>query len=136
MPGQLQRCTFQTHFGMGTKDFQKLVIELNCSSPCNLSFSIQLLQECENMFSLVLLSKSKFFTRAALVSYMQHLCRTCVVNVVLMSHSCCTRVARASLVLHSCHSCCTRVAFVLLVSHSCCKIDQIYLYHFCYKCTY
>ena len=60
------------------------------------------------MFLLVSLSKSKFFTRVALVSFVQHSCRQCsshVAPVSLVSHSCCIRVAR--------------------VWHSCCKLDQI-----------
>ena len=64
------------------------------------------------MFLPVSLSKSKFFTRVALMSFVQHSCRTCVARVSLVSlvsHSCCIRVAR--------------------VWHSCCKLDQIYLKH-------
>ena len=57
------------------------------------------------MFLPVSLSKSKFFTRVALVLFVQHLCRNC--------RSCLTRVALVSLVSHSC---CIRVACVALVS--------------------
>ena len=45
--------------------------------PCTLSFVIQLIQGCENMFSLVPLSKSTFFTRIALASFVSHSCRLC-----------------------------------------------------------
>ena len=77
------------------------------------------------MFLLVSLSKSKFFTRVALVSFVSHSCRSysaCVALVSLVSHSCRTRVVSVALVLHSCSSCRTRVAHVW---HSCCKVDQI-----------
>ena len=47
------------------------------------------------MFLLVPLSKSKFFTRVALVSFFG----TCVTLVLLVSHSCRTCVARVALVL-------------------------------------
>ena len=67
------------------------------------------------MFLLVPSSKSKFFTRVALVSFVQHSCRQCSTRVALVLHSCLT-------VFHSCRSCRTRVASVALVSHSCCKI--------------
>ena len=61
----------------------------------------------------------KFFTRVALVSFVQHSCRI--------------RVSRVSLVLHSCRLCRIRVARVALVSlscrsrvwRSCCMLDQI-----------
>ena len=80
------------------------------------------------MFLPVSLSKSTFFTRVALVSFLQHSCRTRVARVALVSHFCSTRVVHVSLVSHLCHQCCARVAFVSLVSHSCrlcCKLDQI-----------
>ena len=93
------------------------------------------------MFLFASLSKSTFFTRAALVSFVQHSCSsclTCITLVSLVQHSCCTCVALGSLVSHSCrncvisvtlvlhqhHSCHTRVA---RVCHSCCKLDQIKL---------
>ena len=62
-------------------------------------------------FKKMLLSKSRFFTRVALVSFVQHSRRTCV-----------THVASFALVLHPCRLYCTRVARVWL---SCCKLDQI-----------
>ena len=77
------------------------------------------------MFLLVFLSKSKFFTRVTLMSFVQHQCRIRVVSVALVSlvsHSCRSSVASVALVLHSCYSCRTRVAHVW---HSCCKSDQI-----------
>ena len=55
----------------------------------------------KNMIFFVSLSKYKFFTRVALVPFVQHSCRTCVVAVLLVSHSCCTRVACAALLSHS-----------------------------------
>ena len=67
---------------------------------------------CENMFLLVSLSKSKFLTRVALVSLVQHSCRSCL-----------TRVASVTLLSHLCCSCRTSVARVW---HSRCKLDQIY----------
>ena len=71
------------------------------------------------MFLLVSLSKSKFFTRAALVQFVQH----SFALVLLVQHSCRTRVARFSLVSLVPHSCCIRVARVW---HSRCKLDQIF----------
>ena len=59
---------------------------------------------CENMFSLM--SLSTFFTRVALVPFVQH--------------SCCTHIALVSLMLHSC-----RIS-VARVWHSSCKLDQIF----------
>ena len=76
------------------------------------------------MFLLVLW-KSNFFTRAALVSFVQHSCRTRVVLVALVSYSCCTCVACVSLLLLVSHSCRNHVACVTRVWHSCCKLDQI-----------
>ena len=68
------------------------------------------------MFSLLSLSKSKFLTRVALMSFVQHLCRTCV---ALLLHLCCfclTRVALVSFVLHSFNTRAVCVALVLIVS--------------------
>ena len=90
-------------------------LESSCSSACNLSLAIYQMYGCENMFLLLSLSKSKFFTRVALVPFVQKSCRTRVVHVALVSlvsHSCCTRFAR--------------------VWCSCCKLDQI-VYIFVYK---
>ena len=70
-------------------------------------------------FSPVSHSRRSCSTRVAIISFVQHSCRT---YIVLVSHSCrqCrTRVAFVSLVSHSCR---TRVAGVC---HSCCKLDQI-----------
>ena len=95
---------FQTHFGMETIHFQKAVLRMKLF----FSFAIQLIQGCENMSSLVLLGKPKCFTRVALWSFVQHSCRTLVVRVALLLHSCCqclTRVALVLFVLHSCRSC-------------------------------
>ena len=78
------------------------------------------------MFLFVSLSKSKFFTRVTLVSFVQHSCCTRVVHVALVSHLCClclTCVSSVALVLYSCCSCRTRVARVW---HSCRKLDQIF----------
>ena len=68
---------------------------------------IQLIQGCENMFSLAQLSKSKFF----------HPCRNRVVRTGLVSHLCCTHVTNCLALIM--HSCCTPVALVLLALHSC-----------------
>ena len=79
------------------------------------------------MFLPVSLSKSKFFTCVALVSFVQHSCLTRVVHVVIVSlitHSCLTRVTSVPLVLHSCCQCRTRVACAW---HLCCKLDWIQL---------
>ena len=61
-------------------------------SPSNLSFAIQLIQGCENIFPLVSLSKSKFFTRVvrvALVPFVYLLCRSCLTRAIRVWHSCC-----------------------------------------------
>ena len=87
--------------GSSQNEIAFLLKLLFCFSP----LAIQLLQGRENMFSLVSLSKSKFFTSVAPVSFVQHSCRLCL-----------TRVA---LVLYSCRSCLTRVALVSFVSHFC-----------------
>ena len=79
------------------------------------------------MFLPVLLSKSKFFTCVALVSFVQHSCLTRVFHVAIVSlvtHSCLTCVTSVALVLHSCCYCRTRVACVW---HLCCKLDWIQL---------
>ena len=65
------------------------------------------------MFLPVSLSKLKFFTRVALVSFVQHLCRTCV---TLVSHLCCNRVASVALVSQSRCILVARVALVWFVS--------------------
>ena len=70
------------------------------------------------MFLPVPLSKSKFFTRVALVSFMSHSYHTCVAPVLLVSHSYRTRVASVTFVLHSCRSC---LALVLYI-----RLDHIY----------
>ena len=61
------------------------------------------------MFSLVSLSKSKFFTHGTLASHSCRSCRTRVVRVALLSHSCRSCLTRV-------HSRRIRVALVLLVS--------------------
>ena len=107
---------FSNAFWYGKEAFPK---GSSCCSPCSLPFVIQLIQGYENIFSLVSLSKLKFLTRVAVVSFVQRGCRICV---ALMLHSCClclTRVALVSFVLHLCR---TRVGRVW---HSCCKKDQI-----------
>ena len=76
-------------------------------------------QGCENMLLLVSLLKSKFFTRLALMLFVQHSCCTHVVRVALALHLCHTCVACVSLVLHSFCSCCSRVTFMSLLSHLC-----------------
>ena len=78
-------CTFQLRFIMGTRHFQKVVVRMKWFVPNNLSFDIQLIQGCENISSLVSLSKSKFFTRAAIVS---HSCYSCLTRVACVWHWC------------------------------------------------
>ena len=58
------------------------------------------------MFSLVSLSKSKFFNRVALMLFVSHSCHICVIRVALVLQMCClchTRVVPVTLVLNSCH---------------------------------
>ena len=80
------------------------------------------------MVLLVLLSESKFFTRAVLVSFVQPSCCTRVVSVALVLHLCCTHVPRVSLVSHSwllvLQSCFNRVSIVIKVSCIVCKLSQ------------
>ena len=108
--------TFQMHFGIEKSFFQKLVRRMKLF--LSLQFSICHIANigCENMFSLVLLSKSKFFTRIALVllvqhscctciALVQHSCRTCIALMLLMSHLCCTHVELVSFALHTHRSC-------------------------------
>ena len=64
----------------------------------------------------LLVSLSKFFTRVALVSFVQCSCRTRVVRVALASHSRLTFVALVSLESHSSRIRVARVALVSLVS--------------------
>ena len=66
------------------------------------------------MLSLMSLSKSKIFTRVALVSLVLHLCGTRVVRVEVVS--------RVAFMFHFCR---TRVVRVARVWRSCCKIDYI-----------
>ena len=94
---------------METRHFQKVVLRMKLFLPLQ-SFICHI--GCKNMFLLMSLSKSKFFTRVALVSFVQYSCRTCVVRV----GSCHTCVALVLLVSHSCCQCHTRVAFVSPVS--------------------
>ena len=82
---QVLWCTFQTHFSMGTRHFQKVVLRRKCSSPCNSSFDIERMQGFENIFFLLSLPKSKFFPRVALVSLVSHLCAARAALVLLVS---------------------------------------------------
>ena len=94
----LQSSVFVVHFSSEfwhrNEAFPKGCSQNDCFSYCNLSFAIQLRQGCKNIFSLVSLSKSKFFTRVALVSYSCRSCHTRFIHVALLLHSCCTRVTR------------------------------------------
>ena len=108
--GSLFKCILAWERGISKRQY----LERNCSSPCNLSFAIQIIQWYEKMFSLLLLSKSKFLNHVALVS-------SCSTHVAVVLHSYYTRVALVSLVLQSCHSCRTCVALVSFVSHSYCS---------------
>ena len=74
------------------------------------------------MFSLVLLSKSKFFTRAVIFSFLSHSCLfyvTLVALMLLMSHLCHTCFAHVALVPNVYRSCLTRVALVLHSYRTC-----------------
>ena len=92
--------------------FQKLVSRMKLLF--SLQFSICHIANigCENVFLLVLLSKSKFFTRVALLLHLY------CTRVALVSHLYRTHVAHVSLVLHSFCSCCTRVEVVPFALHS------------------
>ena len=89
------------------------------------------------MFSLVSLSKSKFFTRVTLVSFVQHLCRTRVVHVELVQHLCRSRVNCVTLVSLVSHSYRSRVVLVAFLSHSCrlCRTRVVRVWHSCCKQT-
>ena len=101
---------------MGTRYFRKVIFRMKLFSSMQSFIVIQLIRGCENIFSLVSLSKSKTFTRVALVSFVQHSCYTRVVPVLLF----CTRVILVSLVSRSCRLC----------VHLCrsCLADQIIRY--------
>ena len=78
------------------------------------------------MFSLLPLSKSKFFTCVAIVLFVSNLCRTRITPVALSSHSCPTFVVHfllmsrwCHLVLHSSRTGVVRVALMSLVSGTC-----------------
>ena len=67
------------------------------------------------MFSLVSLSKSKFFTLVAIVSFVSHSS-----HFFHFFHTFFTLFTLAFFVSHWCRSCHNVVALVLLLSHSCC----------------
>ena len=109
----LQSSVFVVHFPNAfwhwNKAFPKGSSQ-NKSSPRNLFFTMWLIQKCKNMFSFVSLTKSKFFTCIALVSFVQHLHRTLV--------------ALVSFLLHLCRTCSVRDTSAWLFC-MCSKIDQI-----------
>ena len=78
---------------METIHFQKLVLRMKLFLSLQ-SFLPYSKYNGVKMFLLVSFSKSKFFTRVALLAFVQHSCR-----------SCSTRVTVVSLVQHSCRSC-------------------------------
>ena len=94
--------TFQMHFGMGTRHFQKVILRMK------LFLSLQ-----SFICHVANIGVWKYvFTCVVIKIKISHSCRTRVVRVVLVSHSCWTLLARVSLVLHSCPSCRTCVARV------------------------
>ena len=101
-------CTFQTHFSMRTRYFQKIVFRMKLFlSLLSFIFYIANRGVWKYVFTSVVI-KIKIF----------HSCHTLFVRVALASYSCHTRVALVSFVSHLCCSCSARIALVLLVSHS------------------
>ena len=93
-------CTFQTHFGMGMRYFQRQYLEWSISSRCNLSLDRHIVNIgiWKYVFTRVII-KIKIFSLAL------HSCRSCSTLVALVLHSrrsCCTRIPFVS---HSCRSC-------------------------------
>ena len=100
---QFSWCTFQTHFGMGMRHFQKIVLTTK-----------------------LFLSLQSFIGHIANISFgyirnkICHSCRSRVDCVALVLYLCCAHVADVSLVSHSYrlwHICVARVW------HLCCKIE-------------
>ena len=94
---------------------KRQILECNFSSPCNLSFVIQLVQGCGNIFKLLVI-KIKIFTCIAILLLVWHLCCTCVTLASQFPCSFLTDVALVLLFLHSSHTGFIRFAIMLLVS--------------------
>ena len=91
-------CTFQMHFCMGTRHFQKVILRMKLFlSLYYFTCHIANIRVWKYVFTHA--SKSKFLTLAALVSFVWRSCSTHVALVSLVSHSCCTRVALVGVAL-------------------------------------
>ena len=71
------------------------------------------------MFCLASLSKSSFFTRVALVLFVQHSCYTSVVRGAIVLPLCCILVTCISFMSHTCCTHVSCVALTSLVSDTC-----------------
>ena len=115
---QFLRCTFQMHFGVGTRHFEKIVLKMilllsSQSFICHLAnIGVKI------CFHSCCYENQNF----SVISHSFCSCNTCVTVVLFVEHTCWTRVACVSVVSFKLHSCHTPIASVW---HSCCKIDQI-----------
>ena len=87
-------CTFQTHFDIGTRHSQKVVLKM-----------------------ILLLSLQSFICHIANIGVWKCIFTGLIMKIKIF-HSYHARVVRVALVSHSCRSCSTRVTHVSFVSHS------------------
>ena len=78
-------CTFQTHFGMGTSLFRKLVLRMKLFLSLKSFICCKLIQGCENIFHLCRYQNQNF----SLASHPRRLWNTLVTFASLLSQSCC-----------------------------------------------
>ena len=93
-------CTFQAHFGVGLRHFQKVVLRMKLFSLCNLSLSYRQNRGGKICFHSCHYQNQNF----SLVSHSCRSCTTLVALAPLMSHSCCTCVTCVALISQSCRS--------------------------------
>ena len=90
-------CTFQRHFGMRTRHFQKVVLRMKLF-PSLQSFICHIanIEVWKYVFTRVII-KIKIFhscrARAVPVAFVSYFCRSCNTRVRLVSHSCCSCLA-------------------------------------------
>ena len=108
-------CTFETHFDMGTRHFQKVAPRMKLFlSLYSFIRHIANIGMWKHVFSRVVIKRKIF-----------HLYRTCVVRVAVLLHCCCSCSTRHALALFESHSFRLSRTRVARVWHSCCKIDLI-----------
>ena len=104
---------FSNTFWHRNETFPKVVLRMKLflslqSFTCHLQYRV--------VFHLCSYQNQNLFIRVALVSFVQHSCRTRVVRATFVLHLRSTRVAFVSFVSHSCGIRVTRIALVSLVS--------------------